>query len=178
MPTVKELKAELKDKGLKVSGKKSELEERLEDYNDLDKDISDKALYMKAREKVKNRVKVWPSAYASGQVVTEYKKMGGTYKGKKDSKKGIDRWFKEEWVNVCEPKKGGGYKKCGRDQSKIIDYPYCRPSKRVTKGTPMTVSELKKKKGKEYLEKLCKKKRKEALPKDGKARQISVKHKK
>lgn len=178
MPTVKELKQELKDKGLKVSGNKAELEERLKEYKKLDKKIVDKALYMKARDKVKKRVKVWPSAYASGQVVTEYKKMGGKYKGQKSLDKGIDRWFEEEWVNVCKPKKGGKYQPCGREQSKVRAYPYCRPLKRVNKGTPKTVGELVDKHGKEYLDKLCKKKRREALPKDGKAKQISVKHKK
>lgn len=178
MPTVKELKDSLKEKGLKVSGNKSQLEERLKDYEKLDNKIVDKALYMKARDKVKKRVKVWPSAYASGQVVTEYKKMGGEYKGKKSLDKGIGRWFKEEWVNVCKPKVKGKYQKCGREQSKVSKYPYCRPSKRVTKGTPKTVGELVDKHGKDYLDKLCKKKRKEALPKDGKAKQISVKHKK
>lgn len=37
-------------------------------------------LYAKARAIVKARVKKWPSAYASGQLVQQYKKMGGKYK--------------------------------------------------------------------------------------------------
>jgi hypothetical protein len=37
-------------------------------------------LYARARAIVKGRVKKWPSAYASGQLVQQYKKMGGTYK--------------------------------------------------------------------------------------------------
>jgi len=37
-------------------------------------------LYARARAIVKARVKKWPSAYASGQLVQQYKKMGGTYK--------------------------------------------------------------------------------------------------
>lgn len=37
-------------------------------------------LYAKAKALVKARVKKWPSAYASGQLVQQYKKMGGTYK--------------------------------------------------------------------------------------------------
>ena len=36
-------------------------------------------LYAKARALVKARVKKWPSAYASGQLVQQYKKMGGKY---------------------------------------------------------------------------------------------------
>lgn len=38
-----------------------------------------KKLYAAAIRYVKSRVKVWPSAYASGQVVKRYKRMGGTY---------------------------------------------------------------------------------------------------
>jgi|TARA_S200002703_G_scaffold85525_1_gene73792 hypothetical protein len=41
---------------------------------------TDKAKYARATAKVKARVKKWPSAYASGQVVQEYKRMGGRYK--------------------------------------------------------------------------------------------------
>jgi hypothetical protein len=41
---------------------------------------TDKAKYARAQAKVKARVKKWPSAYASGQVVQEYKRMGGRYK--------------------------------------------------------------------------------------------------
>lgn len=37
-------------------------------------------LYAKAKAIVKARVKKWPSAYASGQLVQQYKKMGGKYK--------------------------------------------------------------------------------------------------
>lgn len=38
------------------------------------------SLYAKAKAMVKKRVKKWPSAYASGQLVQQYKRMGGTYK--------------------------------------------------------------------------------------------------
>ena len=36
-------------------------------------------LYAKAKAIVKKRVKKRPSAYASGQLVQQYKKMGGKY---------------------------------------------------------------------------------------------------
>ena len=29
----------------------------------------------------------------------------------------LTKWFKEDWVDVSAPKKGGGYKKCGRTSS-------------------------------------------------------------
>lgn len=47
---------------------------------------TNKPLYDRIKSKVKKRVKVWPSAYASGQVVSEYKRAGGGYK--KATKKG------------------------------------------------------------------------------------------
>lgn len=135
--------------------------------------VVDKELYVKIRNKVKNRVKVWPSAYASGQLVSEYKKAGGRYKGKKA--KGDDaplgRWYKEKWVNVCKPK-GRGYEKCGRKKSSMKNYPYCRPSVRVSDKTPKTVGELKKEKGQAGLDKICKKKQTSGTPRKGSPRRV------
>ena len=36
-------------------------------------------LYVRIKAKVKAKVKKWPSAYASGQLVRQYKAAGGTY---------------------------------------------------------------------------------------------------
>ena len=38
------------------------------------------ALYARAKAKVKRRVKKWPSAYSSAQLVLEYRRMGGKYR--------------------------------------------------------------------------------------------------
>jgi hypothetical protein len=132
---------------------------------------ANKRLYDRIKKKIKARVKVWPSAYASGQLVREYKRMGGKYlttskglttrksKSKSKSKrKGtnlLSRWFKEKWVNVCV-KKGNTYAKCGRKKSKTKGYPYCRPLIRVNKNTPKTVKEITSKK----IREMCKRKRK------------------
>ena len=73
------------------------------------------------------------SAYRSGLLVQAYKKKfkkkygnKEPYIGKKTSKKGLKRWFEEEWVN----------------QRGEIGYKYkgdvYRPSKRITKKTPKT----------------------------------------
>lgn len=137
--------------------------------------VIDKSLYCKVKKKVKEQVKVWPSAYASGQLVQEYKRQGGKYKGSKKEKESsdLDRWYKEKWVNVCEKTKKGEYKPCGRKKStKKKDYPYCRPSKRINSQTPMTVSEFKKKYGKKKLESMCEKKQKEGKPKKGRPSRI------
>jgi len=69
-----------------------------------------------------------PSAYKSGFIVKMYKKLGGTYKDDNDNEKALQRWFKENWKNV-----GNG------------EYPVYRPTIRVNKNTPLTVSEIDKK---------------------------------
>lgn len=100
----------------------------------------DKKLYEKVKKEAKKKFTVWPSIYASSWLVREYKKRGGRYKGKRDDTRGLQRWYDEEWVDVCYwPRK----KSCGRKTAKSPrKYPYCRPSKRINKKTPKTVQEL------------------------------------
>jgi len=93
------------------------------------------ALYNRIKSSVKSKVKRWPSAYASGQVVRMYKQKGGTYRCSNFGS--LDRWFKERWVDVCTGKP------CGR--KKVGDkrkYPYCRPSLRISGQTPRTSKEI------------------------------------
>jgi hypothetical protein len=105
------------------------------------------SLYNKVKKIAKQKFDVWPSAYASGWMVKEYKKRGGGYSGKKTPKNtGLNRWFDEKWINVCKlPKKVS----CGRPSTSISKwkktYPYCRPSKRITNSTPSLSSGLTKK---------------------------------
>ena len=44
-------------------------------------------------------------------------------------KGGLRKWFKEDWVDIGSPKKGGGFKKCGRSKAKGSKrkYPKCVP---------------------------------------------------
>jgi hypothetical protein len=118
-------------------------------------------LYNKVKSQAKKKFKVWPSAYASGWLVKEYKRLGGTYSGKKSSSSGISRWYKEKWINVCKlPKKVS----CGR--SKLSkkwkeNYPYCRPSIRVNKSTPRTSYEI----STEEIKRRCSRKRKSPMKK-------------
>ena len=120
-----------------------------------------KKLYNKVKAEAKKKFKVWPSAYASGWLVKEYKRRGGTYSGKKSTSKGISRWYKEKWINVCKlPKKVS----CGRSKLSATwkkNYPYCRPSKRITSSTPKLASNLTKKE----IESRCKRKRKSPMKK-------------
>lgn len=100
---------------------------------------ADKQLYNSIKAKVYKKIPKH-SAYRSGLVVKEYKdafkkKYGNKspYLGRKDAKKGLGRWFKEEWKNQ---RGGEGYKKKGD---------VYRPTKRITKDTPKTFKELSKK---------------------------------
>jgi hypothetical protein len=42
--------------------------------------VANPSIYKKAKAKMKRKFKVTPSAYSSGYLVQEYKRMGGTYK--------------------------------------------------------------------------------------------------
>lgn len=103
---------------------------------------SNKKLYEKVKKMAKAKFKAWPSAYASSWTVKEYKKLGGTYSGKKSARStsSLSRWYQEKWINVCKlPKKVS----CGRSASKRKSpYPYCRPSIRVNSKTPRLSSTL------------------------------------
>jgi len=81
-----------------------------------------KKLYEQAKAEVYPRYKK-PSAYRSGAVVKRYKELGGKFKD--NGGRPLARWFKEEWKDV-------GNK----------EYPVYRPTKRITKDTPLTASEI------------------------------------
>lgn len=82
-----------------------------------------KSLYEKVKKEA-DAIYKKPSAYKSGWIVKRYKQLGGKYidDGKERS---LKRWFEEKWEDV------GGK-----------DYPVYRPTKRVSKKTPLTVQEI------------------------------------
>ena len=53
---------------------------------------------------------------------------------------GLTKWFKENWVDISRPKKGGGYKPCGRKKASSKAYPKCRPAAEAAR---MTAAERK-----------------------------------
>tara|TARA_R100001443_G_scaffold79213_1_gene86394 strand:+ start:118 stop:390 length:273 start_codon:yes stop_codon:yes gene_type:complete len=55
---------------------------------------------------------------------------------------GLRSWFKEDWVDIGSPKKGGGFKKCGRSKTKGSKrkYPKCVPKATANR---MTKSQIK-----------------------------------
>lgn len=128
--------------------------------SDVPPNVRDKALYRRKRAQVKGRVRVWPSAYASGQLVQEYERAGGRYinpamplkakqvmlfersRQEKNPKEGLDKWFAEKWVDLgrsIDSKghvKKSGWVKCGRSDSSKGQYPKCVPLAKAKKMTP------------------------------------------
>ena len=92
---------------------------------------ADPELYKKVKDRIYKEIPTH-SAYRSGLLVQEYKRLGGKYVGNKPKTKGLTRWFKEDWKNqrgeVGYAKKGDVY----------------RPTKRVNDKTPLTFQELNK----------------------------------
>ena len=51
---------------------------------------------------------------------------------------GLDKWFKQNWVDIGSKKKGGGFKKCGRSKQKADakrKYPKCVPAAKAARMT-------------------------------------------
>ena len=57
------------------------------------------------------------------------------------SKNGLDKWFKQKWVDIGSKRKDGSFAKCGRSKQKKDakrKYPKCVP---LAKATRMTASQ-------------------------------------
>ena len=87
-----------------------------------------------------------------------------------EKESGLDRWFKEEWVDISKKDKSGKHPPCGRSDADKGKYPKCRPSKRVTKDTPVTSKELSKSEKKKAVTKKRKAEKKKSKPAGGGAR--------
>lgn len=83
-------------------------------------------LYARVKAEADQRFKKH-GAFKSGWIVKTYKDRGGKYQGTK-TKGGLTSWFKENWINLS-----------GKGQKPVL-----RPTVRVSKKTPLTVSEISK----------------------------------
>ena len=115
----------------------------------------DRRKWSRCVDKVKRSAKTWPSAYASYAVAKCYKASRGKYSGKKDGKSGTARWKKEHWIDVEEFARHGRFLPCGSPRKKGKA---CRPSKRVSPKTPMTVQEAIERHGRSKVLRLARKK--------------------
>tara|TARA_Y100000114_G_C11760054_1_gene329026 strand:- start:2141 stop:2569 length:429 start_codon:yes stop_codon:yes gene_type:complete len=114
-------------------------------------------LYLKARQ-IADKTYKKHGAYKNMFLVSEYKRLGGKYSGKKpDKKSGLSKWIKEEWIQVIPFLEKGEKIICGAGDNKKG----CRPMKKLDSKTPITLQELIKIHGKEKLLKLAKEKRKD-----------------
>lgn len=102
-----------------------------------------KELYARAKAKVNQTYGTGTSAYRSMAIIKTYKSMGGTYRDDGGSKK-TTRWRKEKWIDLNQPKKGGGYEVCGHKNTQNNKYPLCRPSKTISKETPKKYQDISK----------------------------------
>jgi hypothetical protein len=101
-------------------------------------------LYQQVKKKIMKSYKK-PSAFASGAIVKEYKRLGGKYVMDENEPK-LKRWFEEKWVNVNPL----------IQKNKPDAYPLFRPTKKVSSKTPTLLQEVPKKR----LEQLYKMKQK------------------
>lgn len=105
--------------------------------------VINKKLYEKIKKLADIKFKSKTGIYRSSWIVNTYKKLGGKYSGVKPKLTGLPRWYKEKWVNLYKPIKGG-YSNCGRKNNLNEKYPLCRPTYRITSKTPKTYKELSK----------------------------------
>jgi hypothetical protein len=93
----------------------------------------DKKLYKKIK-KIADLVYEKPSAYKSMWIQKTYQKYGGEYEESLGEERKLSRWMNEQWSDI-------GNK----------DYPVYRPTRRISKDTPLTVDEIDEKNLKEQI---------------------------
>jgi len=117
----------------------------------MDKNSS---IYKKALQKANDVYGEKSSIYRSSYIVKTYKDLGGKISPKRskqqsktrrngdEPRKGLLRWFKEEWVQVVPYLKDNKIIECGGVHMNKSPGKACRPLHRVTKDTPITIDEL------------------------------------
>ena len=123
---------------------------------------SNPTLYELVKRDAKRRFERWPSAYGSAWLVKEYARRGGTWSSSSSSSSrnprrsgGIDRWMREKWVQVG-PALKGRHIACGQRKGRSKA---CRPSRRVSSRTPLTVDEVVARHGRKRVAELARSKR-------------------
>jgi len=83
--------------------------------------------------------------YRSMWISKKYIELGGRYSSNK-KKSNVDRWLKEQWVDLNQPIKKNneiiGYERCGNKNIQNDLYPLCRPSRRINKDTPIIYQDI------------------------------------
>lgn len=114
----------------------------------------DRVLYEQIKREASRRFEAPSSWYRSAWIVKTYKQRGGRYLTPRSpavSRQGLIRWSREQWVNLNAPRydrqgRPRGYEPCGRSRTprsvSRSPYPLCRPSRRVSRQTPLTYQEV------------------------------------
>lgn len=105
-------------------------------------DPKNKSLYLKVKNEAKQKFKSYPSLHASSWIIRQYKKRGGKFTKPRSAKQklqGTSRWYAEKWTDVRVYLETGKYLPCG---SSLRKYKACRPLKRISHSTPLTIREL------------------------------------
>jgi len=138
----------------------------LQSYNTCLQTPKDLKLCKRGYCTAKEKFEVYPSAYANGYAVKVCKGQIPDYKDqtfnqyqkpKQNKQTDLERWFNEEWVNVCQSGPHQGYQICGSGQGlqNPQKYPYCRPLHKLQGTTVKTVNQL----SPQTLSKMCQQKR-------------------
>ena len=101
-------------------------------------------LYNKIKSKANTVFDSPTGLYRSAWIIKEYKKAGGTFDKPKPAHTKIGQWLRDNWVDLNQPKAGGGYEKCGHKNIQNNKYPLCRPMYKVNESSPKTLNELSK----------------------------------
>lgn len=110
------------------------------------KNVLNPNLYRRAHARVTETYGPKSSAYRSMAIVKTYKAMGGKYRRRRTTEdpakakaKGVSRWLRERWIAVLPYLLDAKVVECGA----LRGAPHaCRPLRRVSRRTPMTVDEL------------------------------------
>ena len=100
------------------------------------------AVYRRAVEQANAEYGTKSSIYRSGRIVAIYKSLGGVIKGRTSAKQGLSRWFREQWVQVVPYLEKKIIVACGGQRLSKSAGKACRPLRRITKATPITIPEL------------------------------------
>ena len=163
--------------------------------DDVPENVKYPELWRSARDKARQKYRVYPSAYANGYLVQEYERMvkerhgdsaSGYTSGKsyadgvdvlldlieeddalKAAYKDLGQWFAEEWVDISRPKDGGGFEPCGRPTGDMSQSDYRRQyPKCLPKSRAERLTDAER-------QRLIRRKRRSGLPENGKPQMTS-----
>lgn len=96
--------------------------------------------YLYTRGDAKSMGEAKRKATVQGIATGEYDaKKSEEYQEVDDVLKSLKEWFREQWVDLSRPKKGGGFEPCGREDASSGKYPKCVPASRAARMTPAQI---------------------------------------